>query len=322
MRKSILLPTLTLCTGLVTFQAEAAAPLTPVDAFVVSQGYGGAQFVSVENTYRVPIKANGKVGDLTIDTGANSTVIYRASMKKFALQPKETEEFVQGAFGKGKEKVSVVTIPQLTMGNLTLMNVKAGMVTDWNSGGLYRPYGLSDGLLGLREMLRYGMVLDINNHLLLAHPGGPMKGISGGIRSILSKEGYTAIPLSFKSGHLEVSAVVHTTPCQLLVDTGAYFTTLDRDFAREAKIGGFDTGQVAHGLGTKARGIGYTHFSQLKVGDFAISDVSATLSALNPEMTHGKHPVAGLLGADYLGIHGAIFDFNSGTLYLRPKKKK
>ena len=33
-----------------------------------------------------------------------------------------------------------------------------------------------------------------------------------------------------------------------------------------------------------------------------------------------KPPAVGLLGAEYLGLHGAVFDFNSGTLYLRPQK--
>jgi predicted aspartyl protease len=320
MRKSILLPALLFLTPSLVIEVEGAAPLTPMDAFVVSHGYGGAQFVRVENTYRVPIKANGKIGDLTIDTGAGNTVIYTASVKKFALQPKLTNEEVRGAFGKGREKVSLVTIPQLTMGNLTLVNVKAGVVSDWSNGGLYRPYGMSDGLLGLREMLRYGMVLDVNNHLLLAHGGGRMATVAEGIRSILSREGYTAVPLSVVDGHLQVSAVVQNTPCKLIVDTGAYFTTLDRDFARDARLGGFDTGRLAHGLGTNARGIGYTHFPQLRVGDFLIRDVSVTLSGLNPEITHGKNAAAGLLGADYLGTHGAVFDFNSSTLYLRPKK--
>ena len=34
----------------------------------------------------------------------------------------------------------------------------------------------------------------------------------------------------------------------------------------------------------------------------------------------GKAPAVGLLGAEYLGLHGAVFDFNSGTLYLRAQK--
>lgn len=315
--QKVIVPTLLLVLTCAT--ARGSAPLTALDAFVVSHGYGGAQFVSTENTYRVPINANGKVGDLTIDTGAPDSIIFKASVKKFGLLPTETNERVHGAFGIGKEKISIVTIHQLRMGNLAFVNVKAGVVSDFVGNGL-RPYGLTDGLLGLREMLKYGMVLDLSNHLLLAHPGGQMKGIADGIRSILTKQGYTPINLSMMEGHLEVPAVVNNTPCRLIVDTGAFFTVIDRQFARTARIGGYDTGLNAQGLGTNGRGIGYSHFSELKVGDFTIKNASVTISDLDAEITGGKLRAGGLLGAEYLGLHGAIFDFNSGTLYLRPEK--
>ena len=53
-----------------------------------------------------------------------------------------------------------------------------------------------------------------------------------------------------------------------------------------------------------------------------IRNASCTVSELDPEIL-GKDEssrAAGLLGAEYLGLHGAIFDLNSATLYLRPKK--
>ena len=302
--------------------SHAAVSLTPLDAFVVSHGYGGAQFVSVENTYRLPVKLNGTVGDLTIDTGAAGTVIFKARVKKFGLLATETKEPVNGVFGKSAEKLSIVTIPQLAMGNLTLMNVKAAVVSDWNSRALYRPYGLSDGLLGLPEMFKYGMVLDLKNHLLLAHPGGRVSAVSDGIRSILTSQGYSAVPLSVVAGHLQVPAVVNGTSCKLVVDTGAYFTVLDRTFARQARIGGYDTGLNAQGLGTNGRGMGYAHFDELRIGDLTIRSASVTITALNPEITAGKSKAAGLLGAEYLGLLGGVFDFNSNTLYLHPAKKK
>jgi predicted aspartyl protease len=164
------------------------------------------------------------------------------------------------------------------------------------------------------------MVLDLNNHVILAHPGGQMKEISEGIRSILTNEGYTPISLSVVNNHLQVPAVINGTQSRMIVDSGAFFTAIDRDAARKLRIGGYDTGAVARGLGTGGRGIGYAHFPEMKLGDFTIKNVSVTVSALNPEIIQGKQPAAGFLGADYLGPCGAIFDFNSNTLYLRPKK--
>ena len=322
MRKLTLVPILFFALALLPSGAQGAVALTALDQYVVAHGYGGAQFILHQNAYRLPMIANGKAGDLTIDMGAPTSVIFRATLKKFGLSHEGTDMAVHGAFGKGSEKLGLTSVHQLAMGNCTLMNVKAVVVSDPDSGGLYRTYGLSDGLFGLREMLKYGAVLDISNHLLMVHPGGQMKGISGGIRAILTKQGYTPVDLTITGGHLHVSAVVNGVPCRLVVDTGASLTVLDRQFARKARLGGYDTGQYARGIGTKARPIRVSQFPELKVGDFSIRNAAVTISDLDPELLggDGKTSAVGLLGAEYLGLHGAVFDFNSGTLYLRPQK--
>jgi predicted aspartyl protease len=323
MRQIILVPILLFAVAALSPVARGAVALNALDSYVVSHGYGGAQFIQYRNTYRLPIIANGKAGDLTIDTGAPSSVIFKATLKKFALNQEGTDIAVHGAFGKGTEKFGLTSIHQLAMGNCTLMNVRAAVVSDPDSGGLYRMYGLSDGLFGLREMLKYGAVLDISNHLLLVHPGGKVKGIAEGIRSILTKQGYTPVELTVIGGHLQVSAVVNGTPCRLVVDTGAFLTVLDQQFARTAHLGGYDTGQYARGFGTKAQPIRVSQFPEFKIGDFMIRNASVTVTELDPELLggDGKASSVGLLGAEYLGMHGAIFDFNSGTLYLRPKTR-
>jgi len=98
---------------------------------------------------------------------------------------------------------------------------------------------------------------------------------------------------------------------------------LDEQFARKARLGGYDTGSYAQGFGTKARPIKVSQFPEFKVGDFTINNASVTITQLDPELLGGqaKGAAVGLLGAEYLGKHGAVFDFNSGTLYLRPKTK-
>ncbi|CAN5617456.1 hypothetical protein BH18VER2_BH18VER2_00630 [soil metagenome] len=321
MPKFILLPIL--CSAFVAFaNARGAVALTALDQYVVAHGYAGAQFIQYQNTYRLPVIANGTPGDLTIDTGSPSAVVFQAVMKKFKLTRSETGVAVHGAFGKGKEKIGRTTIQQLAMGNCTLMNVQAAVISDPAGGGLYRMYGSTDGLFGLGEMLKYGAVLDISNRLLLVNPRGQTKSISAGIRSILTKQGYTPVELSVRAGHLHVAAVVNGTPCRLVVDTGAFLTMLDAGFARQARLGGYKTGVYAQGFGTKARPILVSQFPEFKVGDFTIKNASVTITDLDPELLGGKgNPAVGLLGAEYLGMHGAVFDFNSGMLYLRPKRK-
>ena len=324
MRKILLLAGAVSVLSTFSFSARGAVALNALDQYVVSQGYAGAQFIQIENTYRLPVTLNGKAGDLTIDTGSPSAVIFQAVVKKFGLTREDTDISVHGAFGKGKEKIGRTNISKLAMGNCTLMNVKAAVISEpGGSAALGRAYGASDGLFGLGEMMKYGAVLDISNRLLLVNPRGPAKSISGGIRAILTKQGYTPVELSISQGHVWVAAAVNGTSCRLVVDTGAYFTVLDDGFARQARLGGANTNAYARGFGTKARPILVTKFPEFKVGDFIIKDASVTVTSLDPGLlgAEGKHPAVGLLGAEYLGMHGAVIDFNSGTLYLRPKRK-
>ena len=58
-------------------------------------------------------------------------------------------------------------------------------------------------------------------------------------------------------------------------------------------------------------------------GDFTIKNARVTITQLDSELLGGqaKGAAVGLLGAEYLGKHGAVFDFNNGTLDLRPNTK-
>jgi len=178
MRNLVPLPVFFFALAFYSTQLDGAVALNALDSFVVSHGYGGAQFIQYQNTYRLPIIANGTPGDLTIDTGSPTSVFFKATLKKFGLARESTDTTVHGAFGKGTEKIGLTSVQKLAMGNCILMNVKAAVVSDPQGGGLYRMYGLTDGLFGLREMLKYGAVLDISNHLLMVHPGGQLKSIS------------------------------------------------------------------------------------------------------------------------------------------------
>ena len=165
-----------------------------------------------------PINSNGKAGDLTSHWRLQ-LVIYKASMKKLGLASEGTEIPVHGVFGKGPEKVGITSIRSLSMGNCQLLNVKAAVLSGPESGGIFRPYGTSDGLFGLREMLRYGAVLDLGKRLLFVHPGGARKNISAGIRSLLTGQGYTAVPISLDRRHC-MSPHGQWHPLHLIVDTG------------------------------------------------------------------------------------------------------
>jgi hypothetical protein len=75
---------------------------------------------------------------------------------------------VSGAFGRGRDVYGLTTIKALTAGNCTLTNMPISVASD---SSFSRPR--SNGLLGLRELVKFGAVLDLRNHLLYLRPSRP-----------------------------------------------------------------------------------------------------------------------------------------------------
>ena len=300
---------------------DGAVALGALGKFLASHGYGGAQLVHPGNLFRLPINSNGKAGDLVVDTGASTSLIYRASLSKLGLTVAETEYAVHGAFGKGREKFGRTTIQSLTMGNCVLLNMPVVVASDKEGQGIFRRYGSSDGLLGLREMVSYGAVLDLGNRLLFVRPNGPSKEIGAGVRSILTSQGYAPVKLLSLRSHIHAAGEINGMPCQFVVDTGAFLTGIDREAAAKARIGGYRTEVTAEGLGPSGGELRLAKFPSLRIGTYEIKNASATVVKFDNEVIGRGTDTedAGLLGAEYLGQNSAVFDFNSGALYLKAK---
>lgn len=306
-----------------TSGSDGAVPLTPVGRFLTAHGYGGAQFVQHDNFFRLPINSNGKAGDLTIDTGASSSVIFRGSLNKLGLTEEATKHVVKGAFGSGRETAGQTTIGSFTTGNCTVLNLPVAVVSDHEGRGIFRRYGSSDGLFGLRELIKFGAVLDLGNRLLFIRSSGPSKDIGTAVRSMLIAQGYTAVELTSPRSHLRVAGAINGWPCSLIVDSGAYVTSIDREAAAKARIGGTRTELSAQGLGKSGHAVSIATFPRLRIGTYEIKSASAAVVSLNPEIL-GRgtdSEAAGFLGVEYLGMNSAVLDFNSLTLYLKPKAK-
>ena len=300
---------------------DGAVALGALGKFLASRGYGGAQLVHPGNYYRLPINSNGKPGDLLVDTGTPMSLVYRASLSKFGLTVTETDSAVHGAFGKGHENFGRAIIPSLTMGNCVLVNMPVIVASDKEGRGIFRRYGSSDGLFGLREMNAYGAVLDLGNRLLFVRPGGPKKEIGAGVRSILITEGYTPVKLVTLRSHLQVAGAINGMDCQFVVDTGAILTSIDSEAAAKARIGGYHTDSVAEGIGATGGELRLAKFPSLRIGKYEIKSVSVTVIKFDDAVVGrgSDSEAAGLLGVEYLGQNSAVFDFNSNTLYLKAR---
>jgi predicted aspartyl protease len=318
---------------------RGAVRLDALGLNLTKNGYGGAQLIRVGNFYHLPINSNGKPANLIIDTGSPATLIFRSSTKALGLTELNTNAKVSSVFGPSRDLYGTATIRALTAGNCILTNVPVAVVPAVRYSG---PYGNPSGVLGLRELLRFGAILDLPHQLIYFHPpqsrfetvqtarlvrtkNGWKPVAAGGevsqtMRSILTEQGWTPVAFSISRRHLRVPAAVNGVSCYLMVDTGAYLTMLDVDFAKRAKIGGVRTHISAQGIGKSGGDISLAVFPSLRVGSYEIKRGSATVGVLDPEaIGRGTDSeVAGLLGIEHLAMNSAIFDFVTRTMYLRP----
>jgi predicted aspartyl protease len=300
---------------------RGAVKLDALGAYLVTHGYGGAQLVESSQYFHVPVVANGKPAHLLLDTGAPTSLIFRWSLKRLDLTETKTDTREGGAFGRGRQVYGKTTIGTFTAGNCSLTNVPVRIADDNGSAG--NSVTRSNGVLGLRELVKFGAVVDFSQRLIYLRPSRPGSEVAAPMKSMLEQNHFIAIPLSLERGHLRVSGRVNDTSCHFWVDSGAFLTVLDRDFATRAKLGTTLTRFEAHGIGKSGGRLRVASFPSLWVGDYQIRQASSAVISLDPQfLGRGtKSEVDGCLGVEYLALNAAIIDFISGTIYLRPRPK-
>ena len=267
-----------------------------------------------------------------IDTGAPVTIIDKNSAGTFGLNVESTTINVGRVFGTRWEHYGVSMAKSIAMGNCVVTNVPVALAdtSDMNPDAPSPAIGSHistvnrlphlNGLLGAREMSKFGMIIDCARQMLYINPNGPNTAVSQKLVSFLSGRGFTRIPMRLDSGnHLEVPAVLNGHPTRLIVDTGAAVTTLDRRMASQAGVSIGGTGFVEDaGEGRVCLGTG--GIKDLTIGDFTIPRATVGVVNVSGEMLHSKSAEesnAGLIGAEYLAWNFAVIDVGGMALYLR-----
>lgn len=282
-------------------RAAGAAPAA-LKTFLEQQGYGGSALQRrFGNHLFVDTSINGHKTGLMIDTGCPFTLIDRNSAQKLGLESKQGKSDVTGITGNS-QPLAVSRIASLAMGNCTFQNVPVGIAAEGEINRYAQPH--LDGLLGAHEMAKFGMVIDCSRQMLYVNPRGPSGAPSQTLATFLQARGFVRVPLHVDSGnHLEVDAQINFRPVKLIVDTGAFTTTISAAIA-EGSGAAMDPSMSDYG-----KGIG--RVGELSIGSFKINNAEIYVADL-------YHKVgAGLLGEDYLSWNFGIIDLGGMNLYLR-----
>jgi len=121
-------------------------------------------------------------------------------------------------------------------------------------------------------------------------------------------------------GHLQLVGLLHNTPVDILVNTGAASTVVDLSYCRSKGIPTRDTGKLGGGAGGITLAIYALDGATLSLDGHPLrSDgiYAIDLTHVNEGLvTKGASRVHGVLGADVLTYHRAVIDYATMFLFL------
>jgi hypothetical protein len=110
-------------------------------------------------------------------------------------------------FGKRWERYGISLAKSIGMGDCVVTNVPVALadISDMNPDAPAAATGTHisivnrlphvNGLLGVREMNKFGMIIDCARQMLYITPNGPSAAVSQRLASFLSGRGFTRIPM-------------------------------------------------------------------------------------------------------------------------------
>lgn len=107
-------------------------------------------------------------------------------------------------------------------------------------------------------------------------------------------------------------------PTRLLVDTGAFVTTLHETFVKSLGIVSERTRISAQFVGGQSKRLSAVKLSDLNIGAFKTPPETFGVARLpNFALQQGSSGIAGILGMDTLYMHHAIIDLDGLSLFLK-----
>ena len=323
-----------LSAGITPFSAQSQQSSGTLAGLLSGQSLAGAKLERrFGNHLFVPVSINNKRAALMIDTGAPVTLIDKNSATTFGLKIENTAHTVGGVFGERWERYGMGMVKTIAMGNCVLNSVpvalaeESSMNTDISSPptGSHLPtlnrLPHINGLLGSREMRKFGMIIDCTRQMLYVNPNGPSAAVSEKLAGFLSGRGFTRVSMRLNSGnHLDVQGALNGQPTRFIVDTGSSTTLIDKKTAMQAGIGPSGTALVSDAGEGRIERIGSANVKELAIGGFTIPNAQTTVANISGEILHSKTAAesnAGLLGAEYLAFNFAVIDVGGMALYLR-----
>lgn len=141
-----------------------------------------------------------------------------------------------------------------------------------------------------------------------------------------SATGFRAVALRASPlGHLQVRGTINGMPVEILIDTGASGTVVDRGWAQAHGLTLRPTSGTGGGVGGGALKLSRVNGVHLTVGDIALPGVAIIaidLSSISAQLKASKAvPPQVVIGYDVLKRWRAVIDYGTATLWLAPEPR-
>jgi predicted aspartyl protease len=267
------------------------------------------------NKMIMSVRINGQPANLLVDTGSNQLILDAEAAELFSVRPwPRGFRYVRYTHLNG-ELLPIGFVQNISAGH---MNFGGNLVTLRSSSrsGTSTGAGHVDGVLGLDILLRHKAVINCRTKLVFFKVD---QGRQINLDSIASSEKFTRVPIERKgNGALTVSCSIRGQQARLLLDTGAFVTTLHEPFIKSLGLAAEPTRISAQfGRGVSKR-VSATKIDDLNIGAFKAPPKKFGVAPL-PQfaLRQSNSKIAGILGMDTLYNCHAIIDLDCMNLFLK-----
>jgi predicted aspartyl protease len=272
------------------------------------------------NKMLITATVNGQSATLIVDTGARQIIFDSGSAESLGITPSRHGLRYVASTEINGQLVPLGFARNFTAGSMNFGSMPVALL-DSNRGNSFSSSSGTGaariaGVLGTDLLTRYKAVINCRTRLIFFK-------IDASRRLQLAKtalsQGFTRVPmLRQENGAFTVPCSINGRAGSLLVDTGAFLTTLDESALRALGIALQPTQAKARFTTGLVRKISLGDVKRLMIGDFKVPPTRLA-AALLPgfALKQGYTHVDGILGLELLVFCHGIIDFDSMSLFLK-----
>jgi len=277
-------------------------------------------------------RINEKKVVLLVDTGCPVTVLDARKVPGLKTLGQLKIKLADSQFGELSDP-NILLIDRLAIGGAQFSNQPA--LSEQLEADYVRLN--FEGMIGLDFLLRNFCIIDCGNEQIFFRGARPTPAQAAAMARTFRASGFTEIPIRC-TRRLIMASKAGDQPFGWIIDTGSMYSLMEDSERVKLHLRPVDRTPVGSFIPSSAEGRGYglnghglgTHKMQavclpdLTVGPQTWHDLYVGVADLNiADLNRGdktKADIHGLFGAELLMRHGAVIDFSSLTIWLRPDR--